>query len=114
MSFSFRITKRGDKFAQMERRAKPEAAKIASEAATVTASVARQLAPVDTGAMRDSIYVEQKGETRFTVGVKESYATYVEHGTVYQDAQPFLRPAFEFGRKDFEAALRNFLERVSA
>jgi HK97 gp10 family phage protein len=114
MSFSLKIIKRGDKFRQMEQRAKPEAVKIVSTAAMVTASVARQLAPVDTGAMRDSIYVEQQGEARFTVGVKESYAKFVEYGTVHQDAQPFLRPAFELARKDFEAALRKFFASVSA
>jgi HK97 gp10 family phage protein len=111
---SFKITKRGDKFREMERRAKPEAARIASETANNAAVIARQLVPVRTGALRQSIFVEQTGETRFAVGAGESYALFVENGTAFQDAQPFLKPALEFARKDFEQGLRNFFARVSS
>jgi HK97 gp10 family phage protein len=113
MSFSFRIVKRGDRFAEMERRARPEAAKIASTTATVTASVAKQLAPVDTGELRDSIYIEQMSETRFAVGAKAKHAPHVHFGTIYQDSNPFLSIAFEFARKDFKKELERFFKNVS-
>jgi HK97 gp10 family phage protein len=114
MSFSFKIVKYGDKFRQMERKAKPEAARIASETAQNAASLAKQLAPEDTGALKESIFIEQLSETRFKVGAAVPYAGFVENGTVFQDAQPFLRPAIEFARKDFEAALQSFFASVSA
>ncbi len=111
---SFKITKYGDKFREMERRAKPEAARAASQTAMNAAAIARQLVPVDTGQLKASIYVEQTGETRFAVGASAPYAIFVENGTVHSPSQPFLKPALEFARKDFEAALREFFVRVAA
>jgi HK97 gp10 family phage protein len=116
MSVSFNIVRYGDRFWEVERRAKSEAAKIASETATVTASVAYQLSPVsnvDHEHMRDTIYIEQTGETRFAVGVKAPYAIYVHNGTIYQDANPFLFTALEFARKDFKKGLAKFFKNVS-
>ena len=52
------------------------------------ASDARSRAPVDTGALRDSIDV-QPGK----VTVSVPYAAFVEYGTSDTPAQPFLRPA---------------------
>ncbi len=52
----------------------------------------RRLVPVDTGALRSSIedtYVDPTGV--ITVGT--DYWRYVEYGTRYMDAQPYIRPA---------------------
>lgn len=49
---------------------------------------ARAMAPVDTGALRDSIAVTENG-----VGVGVPYASFVEYGTSDTPAQPYLRPA---------------------
>lgn len=76
------------------------------ETAQIAASVARQLVPVRTGALRDSIYVEQRGDLTFYVGASESYASFIELGTVFSPAQPFLRPAIEFARKDLLAMFK--------
>lgn len=54
---------------------------------------AKDVCPVDTGNLRASIHTEiepLKGE----VGTNVEYATYVECGTRYQDAQPYLEPAY--------------------
>jgi HK97 gp10 family phage protein len=68
-------------------------------AADHVADLARQLAPVDTGALRDSIRVEP-GDTptsRKVVagGGAVAYAAHVEYGTADSPAQPFMTPAVE-------------------
>ncbi|MGH2596142.1 MAG: HK97-gp10 family putative phage morphogenesis protein [Actinomycetota bacterium] len=57
------------------------------------AEAARTLAPVLTGALRESITAESVGpaEARVVAGV--DYAVFVEFGTSVDEAQPFLRPA---------------------
>lgn len=66
---------------------------VATTAATNTlgedvATDARTLAPVDTGALRDSIHAEPG-----KVVVEVPYAAFVEYGTSDTPAQPYLRPA---------------------
>ena len=119
-ALTVKMVKRGDKFYQMERRA-PSAARNASfKTARAVRTVARQLSPVSDNNepghvhMRDTIEVVEVSETRHAVVVDKEYASFVENGTVHQDAQPFLRPAFELCRKDFEAALRDFFQEVTS
>lgn len=54
-----------------------------------------QAVPVDTGRLRQSINVQKIGEGHYRVGTNVNYAPFVEFGTRYQAAQPFMRPAFE-------------------
>jgi HK97 gp10 family phage protein len=62
---------------------------------------AKDNAPVDTGALRDSGHIDEKEggqyyEIIFDAPVLSgdgSYARYVEEGTSKMDAQPYLRPA---------------------
>jgi HK97 gp10 family phage protein len=58
-----------------------------------TADHAKDFCPVDTGALRDSIEVNNKGNGIYTYGSKKSYARIIEFGSRYQSPQPFLRPA---------------------
>ena len=67
-------------------------------------STAKGFAPVDTGALRDSIEVEElknaSGDiTGYDVvaGDEEivDYASYQEEGTKYQSGQPFMKPAYD-------------------
>lgn len=54
----------------------------------------RQLCPVDTGRLRNSIGVTTGRDGRgmyVDVGPATDYAVHVEFGTRYQDAQPFVR-----------------------
>jgi HK97 gp10 family phage protein len=113
MGFSFSIVRYGDRFWEVERRAKPEAARIASRTAMAAASIARQLCPVDTGELKASIFVEQDGETRFAVGASAPYAVFVEYGTAFSMSQPFINPAIELARQDFERGLAEFFQNVS-
>ena len=61
-------------------------------AAEIVAARARQLVPVDTGALQESIEAEASiGEAR--VWARTSYATYVEFGTSDTPAFAYLRGA---------------------
>ena len=59
---------------------------------------AKQLVPVLTGKLRDSIRLstggpKKSGEARINVITRVPYWGQVEFGNVHQSAQPFLRPA---------------------
>lgn len=62
---------------------------------------AKALAPVDTGALRNSIQTEIKGPLQATVGTNLEYAAYQEFGTRYQKGHPFMTPAFDAEMKEF-------------
>lgn len=58
--------------------------------------LAKNLAPVDTGALRDSLFIQYgkwEGGIYSEVGTDVFYAPFQEFGTVNHDAHPFLRPA---------------------
>ncbi len=62
---------------------------------------AKQLAPVDTGRLRSSITSRLGSDSQGVVGIvgtNVSYAAFVEFGTRYMAAQPFLRPALDAAR----------------
>lgn len=67
--------------------------------------LAKQLAPVDTGALRDSYAAEPLSSTTVLVGSDIEYAPFVEYGTSRSPAQPHLTPAFMQAEKTFEARL---------
>jgi len=66
---------------------------LASWAADVKA-LAKQLAPVRTGYLRQSIYAKVE-EWVAIVGAEAPYALYVEFGTRYMAARPYLYPAIQ-------------------
>ena len=53
---------------------------------------AKEITPVDTGRLRNSITHEVDGKDVY-IGSNVEYAPHVEYGTIRQKAQPFLRPA---------------------
>jgi HK97 gp10 family phage protein len=78
-----------------------EVAKIITKKAIMVDRMAKQLCPVDTGLLRSSINwrlgVDGRG-VYATIGTSTHYAPYVEFGTRYMAAQPFLRPALNVAR----------------
>ena len=69
---------------------------------------AQNRAPVDTGALRNSITHEYRrsGNTlRGEVGPTVNYGGFVERGTSRMRAQPYLRPATDAVLPGYEAAL---------
>lgn len=55
---------------------------------------AKSICPVDTGRLKGSI-TTNTGHLEAEVGTNVEYAKFVEFGTRYQSAQPYLIPSFE-------------------
>ena len=73
------------------------------DAAKLVESKAKQLVPVDTGALKASIDYELKRvgtSYRASVFATEHYALLIEFGTRNANAQPYLRPALFNNRQD--------------
>lgn len=56
---------------------------------------AKSGSPVDTGAMRASIAVQNVGKAHRRIGASARYAVFVEMGSRSRAALPFLQPAFQ-------------------
>lgn len=83
---------------QLVKEATIEAAADLMEAITEQAEIlAIDLAPVDTGELVGSIHADPLDSKRLRWGLfaDAPHAIYVELGTVFMAAQPFLRPAVE-------------------
>lgn len=105
IALGVKVTKR-NRIPELRKQLRPRLAKIIDDYANQIASIARQLCPVDTGRLRDSIAVETYSghrpgfgvAKRVVVGAKNDqgveYGPFVEFGTVHMAAQPFLMPAF--------------------
>lgn len=94
------------------------------QAGNELADTMRQLAPVDTGALKESIHVTRPGEQTppysqpggsrmageaevlITVGDEQTrYPHLVEYGTSDTEAQPFFWPAYRLLRKQLKARI---------
>lgn len=84
----------------MQARKAAEAA-IVAEVDTVRDD-ARDGAPVDTGELRDGIIGRAEGLAG-QVRTSSRHATFVEHGTFKDPAQPYMAPAAERSRRRFPA-----------
>lgn len=76
----------------LKRRMKIGSELAAARSARVIAAEAAKNAPVLTGSLRDSIRAEGEGEN-WVVIVGAPYGAYVEFGTRFMAAQPYLLPA---------------------
>lgn len=71
---------------------------------------AQRNAPVDTGTLKRSIGIDiSDGGMTATVEPTAEYAPYVELGTRFMEAQPFLKPSFEEQKKQFEKDLKELV-----
>ena len=73
---------------------------------------AMRMAPVDTGTLKRSIGLEitEAGMTAEVEATAE-YAPYVEYGTRFMKAQPYIRPSLEEQKKSFENDLSKLLKK---
>lgn len=85
---------------------------LARWAADVKAS-ARQLVPVRTGHLRSSIYAEVR-EWVARIGAEAAYAMFVEFGTRYMRARPYLYPAIQQHLPRLEQIIRDAIEAAKA
>ncbi len=72
---------------------------------------AMQNAPVDTGTLKRSIGLEMTdGGLTAEVTPAAEYAPYVELGTRFMEAQPYLKPAFDEQKEKFKKDMKKLVE----
>ena len=72
---------------------------------------AQRKAPVDTGNLRRSITMDlSDGGLTGKVKPTADYAPYLEYGTRFQSAQPFMRPAFNKQKAQFKSDMDKLVE----
>lgn len=76
------------------------------DAGLAVAERARELAPVETGELRDSIHYDRDLPDGGTVRADAPYAAYVELGTVHMAAEPYLTPALMQVTQDFASVAK--------
>lgn len=89
-----------------------ELERLFDEAATHGTQTARRLAPVRTGRLRASIIGRRQSILGYTLEASAPYAGYVEFGTRYTRARPFMRPGAEAVRSYLRRAVRGRLADV--
>ena len=75
-------------------------------------SYAKQLCPVDTGNLRNSITHAQADEDTEVIGTNVEYAPYVENGTWKIKPHHFLRRAAENHANEYKAVIQNELAKI--
>jgi HK97 gp10 family phage protein len=94
-----------------------EAPKAAEKALRQTANdivqVAKQLAPVDTGALQRSYRVEPADDSTMIVGTEIEYAPHVEYGTSNSPSQPHFIPAFHQAEETFKERLKQEVDKIT-
>lgn len=72
-------------------------------------STAKVLAPVETGALRDSIVIEKVSEYKYTVYPLVEYALFQELGTIHNPPHPFMQPAAAQHREEYFESMKGAL-----
>lgn len=106
------IKKSGFNFAALSLRTRTNIADVLNEGAVSCVSLAQQLAPVDTGFMKENIAQTEEANPehlRVTMESQADYSAFVEYGTVNMEAQPFMTPAFESARRQVNNSLLRVL-----
>ncbi len=119
-------------FPEIAERIKPFCQWVVKITADKVQGYAQEAAPVDTGFMRDHIYVSDwdgsdydnstletlpevrpGNDTTAIVGCAADYSIYVEMGTRFMPAQPFFYSAVELGRDFMEGELMKLEEELA-
>jgi HK97 gp10 family phage protein len=74
------------------------------------ASASGEAPAIDEGALVNSIQTEMTGEMSAVIGSNMEYAPHLELGTIHIAPRPFLGPAFEAAKDEFEAGLKELLK----
>jgi phage protein, HK97 gp10 family len=107
------IKKTGFNMMALSRRVRESIADELNSGAESCVSLAKQLAPVRTGAMKEAIaQTEEATPDRLKVTMESpaDYSAFVEYGTVNMEAQPFMTPAFESARRQVNNGLLRALK----
>jgi len=93
----------------MQRRVHSQLAKWAAD----VKALAKQLVPVRTGYLRSSIYAKIR-EWVVQIGAEAAYAFFVEFGTRYMRARPYLYPAIQEHLPRLEQIILEALDQAKA
>ena len=100
--------------AQLARSSESRAKRAVLATALDAERIAKRRCPVDTGRLRASIHTRQiDGGLGAEVLTDVYYAVYQEYGTRYMSAQPYMRPAAEAVKDDYERRLRKALSELA-
>jgi HK97 gp10 family phage protein len=82
-----------------------------TEISDVALDYMQSIVPVKTGALRDSCFVDigqsSNGRLSISIGATMPYAVYIELGTMYRDATPYIRPTYDFVVKVLPGVIRS-------
>lgn len=100
-----------EKFKELKEEVRNLGDELYANLETDTIPLAKALAPVKTGALRESIDIDRLGPTTFVVYADVPYAMYQERGFVHEKTgqfimNPFLEPAFEATIPEIERKMK--------
>lgn len=108
-----RLEIKRDRLKGMDARARRLLSAVVRKAAADVEAGAKVRAPVDTGALRNSIQAQEVSPLVSQVAVGVEYGVYVEYGTHKASAQPYLNPAVEQVQPGFLAAVGRAIEEAA-
>ncbi len=101
-----------DNFKKYGREGKRQVINITAANAKEIEAQAKRFAPVDTGKLQQSITAEKIKPLAWIIEALESYASFVEFGTVKMSARPYLYPAWKKQIRIYRRDLNKALERL--
>ena len=114
MRFSHKITgvtELKGVIASARRNAPRQTVQVVKNNAEEIKKTAKKLAPTDTWFMHDSIYTRHTGMMSI-IHSPAPYSGYVENGTRFMGAQPFMYPAVEQQQAKFQKDLQDVMDGV--
>ncbi|MBX6770881.1 MAG: HK97 gp10 family phage protein [Chloroflexi bacterium] len=104
-----------DRLPELRGQVRQRASQAVRKAAFDIEARAKQIVPVRTGNLKNSIQTTMESDLTATVGTAVEYAPYVElghhtRGGGYVPPRPYLGPAAEAVRPSFEAAMKELLD----
>lgn len=100
MTLKVSVKVKQNKLPGISKRVNALATDTARESAELTAMLAKQMVPVDSGDLKESINVTKEGDS-YSVAPHTDYDIFVEFGTSDTPAQPYMTPASERGGNIF-------------
>ena len=102
-----------DKFPQIAAAMPEKTSQVVRKAAFDIEGQAKNRAPVDTGALKNSISTEfENNGLTGIIAPHMEYATFVEFGTKRMSAQPYMTPAAEAVAPAFISAMKQMLQEL--
>ena len=106
-----RIEIKMDELGEVKELSDEAVARALEQCGALWESYAKQMAPVDTGRLRNSIEHYPEGTDTVVVETDVEYAVYQEMGTRYQSGTPFMKPSGESNIDTFKTIIENELKK---